>query len=310
MVKKSGAKGVHWKTILFVALIVAIGIGVALYATDDVRYSPDEVPEGEVVTLDESEFMSITGEDYDDALTAAFDDEYTSNESEDDSEAWADYYASCGDDGSATNSGSDANSGSDSGSSCDAIPQCAPSPELPVVKSYSVTKIISSAADAQSAIASVFSQAVAGRATTVSEFKCLEEDKCKKKGTSVSYSLSIEPLPSDDLCTSTWTNTYSRSFSANGPATTCHPSLNAQVTPWTAQVLKGLEGPNDPCPKCSFYTVTSQTLVSNEEDTSCSTDAQFKVSCGPKRQGFFKSPYKFKLDVTYSYSCYPIPPAA
>lgn len=33
---------IHWKTILFVVLIVAIGVGIAWYATDDVRYSPDQ----------------------------------------------------------------------------------------------------------------------------------------------------------------------------------------------------------------------------------------------------------------------------
>jgi len=41
MVKRNSEKKFSWKTLLFVLLIVALGISIALYATDVVRYSPE-----------------------------------------------------------------------------------------------------------------------------------------------------------------------------------------------------------------------------------------------------------------------------
>lgn len=43
MVKRNSEKKFSWKTLLFVLLIVALGISIALYATDVVRYSPEQL---------------------------------------------------------------------------------------------------------------------------------------------------------------------------------------------------------------------------------------------------------------------------
>lgn len=313
MAKKSSGKGIHWKTLLLVVLLVVIGGIVAWKMSSDVRLSAEEItPEGDVSIFDESEVLSLTGEEFDDDLSTSFDDEYTSNESEDDAEAWEDYYASCGDDGSASESGSDdaSNTGSDDGSSssCESAPECTPQPEVPVVKTYSSTKRISGKGDAQTEIASLFSQAAAARSTVSAGFTCLEEDKCKKKNTGVTYSLSIVPV-SAEPCDSAWSQTFDRTFNAQGVATICHARIQQDVSDWTFRTLSDLR---DPCPKCSYYTTTTYVPQSNEADTSCSTDASFKVTCGPKKQGdFFKGySYTFKLDVYYTYSCIPIPLAS